>query len=152
MATINRKSSYVLKLDNEVKCCICGHRIKYSSKTYFDQTSNHIGLDCWEKEKESRKVARLANREARLAIIREKDLKSNFVGSISENISVSARLEKVIYLYSGNYGSIYLNIFRTSNGDLISYKGKPMIEDVASDSMFFDSIEDASFFDSQKVC
>lgn len=129
MQTLNREySKNVLKLNIACKCSICGHNIKFASKTYYLQTEKYIGLDCWENEKEKRKIERQRKYDEVVASQRLIDLKSNHISEIKKRVTVKVKLEKVIFLYMTTYGyqtqNVYLNIFRTENGDIVTYKGK----------------------------
>jgi hypothetical protein len=132
--TLNRKySENVIKLDNTCKCSVCNHSIEYASKTFFEQTGNYIGLDCWENEKERRANERKEKYAAEKAAQYEIDLESNFIADISQRITVNAKLEKCIFLYTSSFGyseqDVYLNIFRTDDGNIIIYKGKSLFYD-----------------------
>lgn len=132
--TLNRKySGNVIELDRPCKCSICNHSIEYASKTYFTQTGQYIGLDCWENEKTKRANERRLKYEAEKERQHEIDIQSNFIGAEKDRITINAKLEKVVFLYTSNFGyseqDIYLNLFRTENGDIVAYKGKSLYYD-----------------------
>ena len=134
METLDRKNSqYVISLENPCKCCMCGKLISYSSLTYHQQTGNHIGLDCWEKEKAARQEKRRLEYEQKKEAQHEIDLKSKHVAELKARVTVTAKLERCIFLYTSHFGyteqDVYLNIFRTDSGDILAYKGKSMYYD-----------------------
>ena len=131
MSTLNRKlSQNVITLETECKCTACNHIIKYASKTYFEQTGLYIGLDCWEQEKQNREEQRKEQYEQLKQEQYLIDLKSQHINNIGDKISIKVKLEKIIYLYTSTFNfteqEIFLNIFRTEDGNLITYKGKSL--------------------------
>jgi hypothetical protein len=133
MRTLNRNfSPNVLHLELPEKCCVCGHNIDYSSKTYFKETGLYIGLDCWEKEKQLRKLEYTKQIEIEKQQQHEIDLNSIHFGNVGEIIKVRVKLERSIWIYDSVFGystqSVYLNIFRTDGGNIVVYKGNCLLE------------------------
>ena len=130
--TLNRNySKNVLQLTQSETCAICGHAISYASKTFFEKENKYIGLDCWEKEKEIRRLEREKLFEIKKQKQREIDLQSVHFSEIGKRIKVKAKLERSFWIYTSTFGystqEIYLNVFRTEDGNLVCYKGANLI-------------------------
>lgn len=53
---------------------------------------------------------------------------SNHIGQLGDKIKVTVKLDAVIELYTNNWGTCFISVFSTVEGDIITYMGKSMVD------------------------
>lgn len=53
---------------------------------------------------------------------------SNHIGQLGDKIKVTVKLDAVIELYTNKWGTCFISVFSTMDGDIITYMGKSMVD------------------------
>ena len=53
---------------------------------------------------------------------------SNHIGQLGDKIKVTVKLDAVIELYTNKWGTCFISVFSTADGDIITYMGKSMVD------------------------
>jgi hypothetical protein len=79
-------------------------------------------------------------RELAARVAAATEAESNFVGSVKERLkSLELRLEKIIYLGAGTWGSSYLHLFKDATGNLFSWITTEKLHDAPGTNMKVDA-------------
>ncbi len=85
--------------------------------------------DYWDGFKQSFYARREAPTERQIALVegevakRAANATSEFFGAVGEKITVTLKVERIVVLHSEFYGTNYITIARTPEGNVVTYKG-----------------------------